>query len=575
MLLKDFNSLKKNLKKDTSAFQKVKIALLGDSATQFLNTAIRGYGIEMNYNFDMFEADYSQIQMQILDPNSELYSHEAQFVVIYMSTEKLMSDFYKSQRRDRFAEAQIHKIESYCDTLLLNNPKTRIIFYNFIENNDSVFGHFSNKVASSFGYQVRKLNYELMNLAGRFKNFFLLDLNALCLHNPSVVPRDNKMYMTADLTIGLEFLPIVARGTVQVIASIVGHFKKALILDLDNTTWGGIIGDDGIENIQVGHLGLGKAFSELQQWAKELKQRGIILAVCSKNQEQIAQEPFQKHPDMVLKLEDIAVFVANWESKVDNIRYIQSVLNIGFDSMVFLDDNPFERNVVRTHIPQIEVPELPEDPAEYMTFLRSLNLFETASYTEEDSQRTKQYQEEAGRVSLQKTFTDEKDFLRSLEMVAHIEGFTDFNTPRVSQLTQRSNQFNLRTVRYTEEDIKRIKNDKSFIPLAISLEDKFGDYGLISVLILKREEKSIFIDTWIMSCRVLKREVESLVLNKVVSAAKSLGCNLIVGEYLPTSKNGLVKDHFEKLGFISKDNVWVLESEGYQQKNHAIAVKEM
>ena len=226
-----------------------------------------------------------------------------------------------------------------------------------------------------------------------------------------------------------------------------GTFNKCLILDLDNTLWGGVIGDDGIEGIQLGHgLGIGKAFTELQQWAKKLQQRGIILCVVSKNDEQVAKEPFIHHPDMVLRLDDIAVFMANWETKVDNIRAVQQVLNIGFDSMVFLDDNPFERAIVRENIPGITVPELPEDPAQYLEFLYSLNLFETASASEVDDKRTRQYQQEAKRIELKRTFANEQEFLASLGMEARVEPFTAFNTPRVAQLTQRSNQFNLRTM---------------------------------------------------------------------------------------------------------------------------------
>ena len=237
---------------------------------------------------------------------------------------------------------------------------------------------------------------------------------------------------------------------------------------MDNTTWGGIIGDDGIEKIQIGTLGLGKAFTELQLWAKNLKERGIILAVCSKNTDHIAKEPFEKHPDMILRLEDIAVFVANWENKADNIRYIQSVLNIGFDSMVFLDDNPFERNLVRQELPEVTVPELPKDPAEYITYLQQFNLFETVSYSKLDSDRTSKYQEEAKRVGMKKSFASVDDYLGNLNMLAIAASFDDFNVPRIAQLTQRSNQFNLRTIRYTEKDVRDIMASDKHYSMSVS-----------------------------------------------------------------------------------------------------------
>jgi FkbH-like protein len=292
-----------------------------------------------------------------------------------------------------------------------------------------------------------------------------------------------------------------------------------------------------------------------------------------------SKEPFLKHPDMVLKLDDIAVFMANWETKVDNIRAIQQILNIGFDSMVFLDDNPFERNMVREHIPGITVPELPEDPGEYLEFLYGENLFETASYSGLDKDRTKQYQVEAQRVSLQKTFANEADFLKSLHMVSVVSGFTKFNIPRVAQLSQRSNQFNLRTVRYTEADVEAMAADKDVIGLSFTLEDKFGDNGLIAVVILKRQDaETLFVDTWLMSCRVLKRGMENFTLNTMVASARAAGYKYMVGEYLPTAKNKMVEQHYPGLGFMPIADAptarYVLEVEAYQPRECYIEKKE-
>ena len=415
-----------------------------------------------------------------------------------------------------------------------------------------------------------------MNLSQKHKNLFINDVASL--HNTlgAAFCTDPKIYVTTDLIFSLDFLPVVAKNITDIILSIAGAMKKCVILDLDNTLWGGIIGDDGMENIQIGELGIGKAFTDLQLWLKQLQQRGIILAVCSKNYENIAKEPFEKHPDMILKLSDIAVFVANWDNKVQNINYIQNILNIGFDSMVFLDDNPFERNMVKTHIPDISVPDLPDDPAEYLTYLRSCNLFETASFTPEDEQRTRQYQEEAQRAIVQQQYINEDEFLSSLNMQSIVKPFDKFSIPRVSQLTQRSNQFNLRTVRYTEEEISAIAGSGDYITFDFTLEDKYGDYGLISVIILKKQSDSLFIDTWIMSCRILKRGMEKFVLNQVVKQAHKIGVKQLIGEYLPTAKNGMVKEHYRELGFTKcegENNLWLLNVESYSDYPIFIAVK--
>lgn len=343
-----------------------------------------------------------------------------------------------------------------------------------------------------------------------------------------------------------------------------------MILDLDNTLWGGVIGDDGLDKIQLGSLGVGKAFSEFQLWLKQLKERGIILAICSKNEEDIAKEPFEKHPEMILRLEDISIFVANWNNKVDNLKYIQNVLNVGFDSMVFIDDNPIERELVKSYIPEISVPELPEDPSDYLYYLQSLNLFETASFSGEDAYRTKLYREEASRKVDEISFKNYEEFLRSLNMRCEVKPFDEFNSPRVAQLTQRSNQFNLRTVRYTEAEILNISKSTEHLTFAFSLSDKYGDYGLVSIIILEINDTTLFIDSFIMSCRVLKRTLENFILNHLHEAAIKLEAKRIVGEYIPTKKNVIVKNLYDELGFIQNDKLWELDIQNYEKRNSAI-----
>lgn len=571
--------LKRSLKKDLSSLSIIKIALAGDTATQLLATAIRGTGAVRGYNIDLFETEYNQVEQQLLIPTSDLHQFDADFIVIFQSTHKLGEhhSLLPAEKQMTLADDRLAFIASVCENPSLASKK--IIYFNYPEIGDTVFGSYANKVDSSFTYQVRKLNYELMKLSQQYPNLFICDIAEL----QNKFGRDRMFapntYTSTEMVLRMDVLPYVASRVMDIVCAIKGQFKKCLILDLDNTLWGGVIGDDGLEGIQLGHgLGIGKMFTEFQMWIKKLKQRGIIICVASKNNEEIAKEPFEKHPDMVLKLEDIAVFQANWETKVDNIRTIQQILNIGFDSMVFLDDNPFERNMVRENIPGITVPELPEFPEDYLEYLYSLNLFETASYSNLDKDRTKQYQVEAQRVSLSKTFTNEADFLKSLNMVSTVSGFTKFNTPRVAQLSQRSNQFNLRTVRYTDADIEALANDPDVIDLSFTLEDKFGDNGLIAVVIMKPLDKeTLFVDTWFMSCRVLKRGMENFTLNMMVEVAKAKGYKKIIGEYLPTAKNGMVADHYTNLGFEKVDGSdtakYELDVVNYHEKDCYIARK--
>ena len=552
----NFLTLKKNAKKEMSDFKKIKIALMGNSSTQHLATAIKGYGYTQEFNFEIFDADYNQIDAEIMDENSETYKLKPDYVLIYMSTEKIYEDFCKMDisERDRFADIFIKKIQTYWE-IINSRIKTNIIQFNFVEVDDKVFGNYSNKLPNSFIYQIRKLNYLLMELSSKIKNSFLVDLNNI----QSIYGRntfyDDKMYYIAKMPISTNMLPEVAKQVIGIIKSLTGKFKKCIILDLDNTIWGGVIGDDGLKSIQIGELGLGHAFSDFQVWLKELKNRGVILAVCSKNNEDIAKEPFIKHPEMVLRLDDISMFVANWEDKASNIKHIQETINIGMDSIVFIDDNPFERNLVKTIIPDITVPELPEDPANYLTYLKSLNLFETVSYSENDKDRTKQYQAEVGRETMKSSFKDFNDYLKSLEMTAVVHEFDEFEIPRISQLTQRSNQFNLRTIRYTEADIENIKKSDDYITLSFSLKDKFGDYGLISLVIMKKmDNTSLFMDSWLMSCRVLKRGMEEFIINSVIDKAKEEGFSKIIGEYIKTPKNAMVEHIYSNLGFKDLGN---------------------
>lgn len=571
-----FKELKRNLKKDTSSLQTIKVSLLGDTATQFLAIAIKGEGIEYGYNIDLFEAEYNQVERQVLDPTSDLYSFDAKYTVVFQSTHKLLEKYslMPASEWNKLADERINFIRTICENL-----GGKIIYYNYPEIEDAVFGSYANKVPGSFSYQLRKLNFELMNLAQEYPNLFICDIAGIQNKFGRDFMFDSTIYVSTEMILSIDALPYVASRTLDIIASIEGKFKKCLILDLDNTVWGGVVGDDGWENIQVGHgLGIGKAFSEFQQWVKKLKNRGIIVCVCSKNDEDKAKEPFVKNPEMVLKLDDISVFIANWENKADNIRTIQSILNIGFDSMVFLDDNPFERNMVRENIPGVTVPEMPEDPGKYLEYLYTQNLFETASYSSADKDRTKQYQVEAQRVATAKKFANESDFLKSLEMVSEVSGFTRFNIPRVAQLSQRSNQFNLRTIRYTEDQIAAIENDPKQKGFAFTLKDKFGDNGLIAVVILQEmDANTLFIDTWFMSCRVLKRGMENFTLNTIVDYAKNNGYKKIIGEYLPTQKNGMVSEHYSNLGFTrmegSSTAQWELDVEDYKNRECYINFK--
>ncbi|MCR5410375.1 MAG: HAD-IIIC family phosphatase [Lachnospiraceae bacterium] len=562
-----FRELAKASKKDVEG-KEYRVAVLGNVATQFLSQAIGGYAHLCGMNLKVFDADYDQIDAQLLDPSSETYGYAPDYILLYLATDRIYEEFMKSDPslRASFADEMIGKLKRYWD-LIEAHCGARILQMGFTSINDAEFGSYGLRTAEAFAYQMKKLDWLLSREAGERKGVYPVDILSVQQEIGTGKFYDPVLYYNAKVNIALDSMGYVAKKVFDVIDSLQGHAKKCVILDLDNTLWGGVIGDDGLSGIEIGELGRGHAYADLQLWLKSLKQRGILLAVCSKNEEDTAKEPFISHEEMVLKLSDIAIFVANWQDKASNIRYIQQTLNIGMDSMVFIDDNPFERELVRSMIPEICVPELPSDPACYLGYLQSLNLFETASYSSEDADRTGMYQAEAKRRESEAAFASLDEYLVSLEMEGEALPFDEMHYPRIAQLTQRSNQFNLRTVRYTEEDIARIASDEGYVTLYYTLKDKFGDHGLVSVVILKKESPDVFfVDTWLMSCRVLKRGMEEFIINHLVSAAGENGAKTLKAEYIPTKKNKMVEHIYEQMGFDSAgDNKYSLNVNDFRE----------
>ena len=574
--LYDFNALKKAAKNVNPAFPSYKLAIIGDCATQHIAKAVKGDAALRMLNIDVFDSDYDQIQAQTMDESSELYRFAPDGVLIVMCTEKLYESFCgtPAEKRPKFADEVLGRICMYWE-LISKRIKTNILQFSFAYLNDGSMGSYALREASSFTYQLTKLNYLLCQAAAEKKNVFPVDINAVQNRIGSERFRDDKLYYMAKMPFSLEALPYIAARTVDVIKALRGSIKKCVILDLDNTLWGGVIGDDGLDGIEIGELGTGHAFSDFQMYLKELKKRGRILAVCSKNNEDTARLPFEKHPEMVLRLDDFAMFVANWQDKASNIRYIQQTLNIGMDSIVFFDDNPFERGVVRSLIPDITVPELPEDPAGYLSCIRALNLFEMASFSSADADRTEQYRQEADRTALVAKFTSYDEYLKALDMRAQAAPFDKFHYPRIAQLTQRSNQFNLRTVRYTESEIEALADDGNHITRYYCLQDKYGDYGLISVVIMdKKEEDTLFISEWLMSCRVLKRGMEEFITNDIIRTAEENGCRRVIGEYIPTPKNAMVADLYERMGFEKREGYYIADVSTYKMHETNITEEE-
>jgi FkbH-like protein len=361
---------------------------------------------------------------------------------------------------------------------------------------------------------------------------------------------DSRYWFHAKQLVSFDCLWPYVRNTAAIIGALFGMTSKCIVVDLDNTLWGGVVGDDGPEGLVIGEgTAVGEAFKAFQEHLLRLKQRGVMLAVCSKNDHANATAAFDRRPEMALKTADFACFKANWQSKPDNLREIAAELNLGLDALVFLDDNPAEREHVRRTLPDVTVLDLSDDPADYPDLLDEARLFEVTSVSPEDRDRTTQYQDNSRRLELERTSADYDGFLRSLRQVAVIRPFDAMHLDRITQLINKTNQFNLVTARRSRSELQALMDDKTSVTAHVRLADRFGDNGLISVVIAQVRASEFWIEDWLMSCRVLKRGVEFLLCNHLVERARMEGATRLRGIYRPTAKNVLVRDHYKTLGF--------------------------
>jgi len=537
---------------DAASYPKLKVALLADVSTQHLVPLLRVLFASHGVDVVIHEAGFDTVEVETLNPSSELYSFAPQVIVILRSIMRLKSSFYHaSGNRRSFAQIQADGIEAVWSAIRTHSQAV-ILQSTFVVPYERPFGNFGRLVEDDLGGSVGELNREICQRARLHPSVLINDIDYIAAWVGRRHFLDEKLWGLAKSLCALEFLPDVAQNIIDISLASMGRSVKCVVLDLDNTLWGGVVGDDGLEGIGLGDLDEDGAFRSFQYYLRELSARGIILAVCSKNNEAVAREVFQKHPGMILREEHIAVFIANWEDKAANIRRIRETLNIGFDTMVFLDDNPFERNLVRQLIPEIIVPELPEDPALYVRAVSELNLFETAARSALDSGRNALYRDQEKRETESQKFATVDEYLQSLETTARCQRFESATLGRIAQLIQRSNQFNLTTRRYSEAECKAMmENLEDYFPFTLSLQDRFGDFGLINVVILRSrpEERLLEIDTFLMSCRVLQRGVEQLAMNKIFDYARQERYESVVGHYIPTAKNLMVKSFFEQFGF--------------------------
>jgi FkbH-like protein len=445
------------------------------------------------------------------------------------------------------------------------------------------FGVLGNLDAVSHGGRSRyvaALNAELAAAAESNPKLLVHDLHGVAAHIGLRHWFDWARWYSYKIPVTAEATLAQARSLASLVRALYGKSRKCLVLDLDNTLWGGVIGDDGADKIKIGReTASAEAYTAFQEYCLALRERGVLLAVCSKNEDAIARSGFA-HPDSVLKLEHFAAFRANWSPKHENILAMAEELNLGVDSFVFVDDNPAERALVSAQLPMVAVPEVGSDVTGFIPVIEAGRYFEPIRISSEDLQRAAQYAENAERNMQQAKFANYGEYLDSLKMQGEIDNFRPEYLDRIAQLTNKTNQFNLTTRRYTRAEIAALATAPDHVAIYGRLADIFGDNGLISVVIGRQVESALHLDLWLMSCRVLKRDMELAMLDALVARARAAGVRTLIGVYLKTAKNAMVADHYEKLGFKleSRDpggerSVWVLPVDDYQPRNSHIEVK--
>jgi FkbH-like protein len=529
----------------------IRLAILGSCTTAHLAAGIRVGALRRGIHVTLYEGEYGQYLQELADPESGLHRFAPNAILFAFDALHLTAGIHAGMDaasvRD-MRDAMLERVTE-CWKLARALAQGQVIQQTPLPIIPRLMGSNEPRLPGSRAAVAADIAAALAARADA-AGVDICAVDAAAARDGIAAWHDPAMWHRAKQEIAQRAAPVYGDVVGRLLAAAQGRSFKCLVLDLDNTLWGGVVGDDGLDGLVLGQgSALGEAHLAFQDYARELSRRGVILAVCSKNDEANAVEPFDRHPEMLLRRADIACFKANWSDKATNLRAIAQELNIGLDSLVFVDDNPFERNLIRQELPMVAVPELNDDPASYAATIADAGYFESVTISKEDLSRAAQYQANQARAAERGAATDLPAYLRGLEMRLIWKTFDRLGLSRIVQLINKTNQFNLTTKRYTEAEILDVMADDRAFGLQLRLLDRFGDNGIIAIVIGRLTGTDCQIDTWLMSCRVLGRGVEAATLNLIAAQAAAMGAERLIGTYIPTAKNAMVADHYQKLGF--------------------------
>ena len=543
--------------------KKIRIAILGSFTLNGLAETIQVKCAEKKIQCLTYVGGYNQYNQEILNPQSDLYKFKPDLTFLFIDTRALLKDLFHHPHSISADERKSLVSEKTNEILSLVSKfseisSSRLILANFAIPTFSAYGIFENKTDFGFHRMLNEINNKIADDLSKSDSIYVYDFDKFVTKFGERNVFDYKQFFFGDMKISLDHIPYLASELMSYVIGYLGISKKCIVLDLDNTLWGGVVGEDGFNGIKLGPDPPGNAFVEFQKTLLSLHQRGIILAINSKNNYDDAIKVIREHPYMQLKEDNFASLKINWNDKVSNLKEIADEINIGLDSIVFFDDDPVNREYVRINLPQVQTIELPQDPSEFANILKHLNEFSVLKITQEDQQRGKMYAEQRKRTDLEKSVPDLEGFLKQLDLRVLIKIANDFTIPRISQLTLKTNQFNLTTKRYQESDIKKFAQDKDYLVGCAQVEDKFGDNGITGVFIVnKKNPKEWYLDTFLLSCRVMGREVEKGILSYVIGKAKESGAQQLRAQFVPTLKNKPVEDFLPNCGFKKESDSWV------------------